>query len=243
MRIEISLDRFMEIYRLMALGKLVQGLVHNVNGPLQNLGMDIEMMEGGVKSEERIPEDLRHSILNRLRRMEGEFDRIIRLIRSSTARIGAEEEFSQNTPLGGFLAEEISFLDANLYFKHNVRKEILLDKGLPPLGRFPQPVILSLAWLMQALVEETEKGNAKLFRLKAAPSPTAVEMSFTILEGSFPDFPNSIIPEMPFPEPFRMEDRIDLRMPLALLTANGGDVTFSADPTGLLLTLRIPCLP
>lgn len=239
MRIEIPLERFMELYRLVALGKLIHGLVHNLNGPLQNLGMDVEMMENGVMTDERIPQDLRESLLRRLQRIEGEFDNIIRLIRSAAGRIGTEGD----PPFGtfkGFLEEEISFLNADLYFKHSVRKEIRLAEGLPPLGKVGKPVVLALTWLIQALAEEMEKGNAKLFSLTCGPLPSAVEISLTIEGGSCKGFLDGIVPETPLPEPFRLEEPVHIRMPLALMRIHGVDVKCTAEPTHVALTLRIP---
>ena len=41
MKIEISLKEMMEILKMASLGKLMSGLIHNLNSPLQNIGMDI----------------------------------------------------------------------------------------------------------------------------------------------------------------------------------------------------------
>lgn len=239
MQIELSLERFINLYRLVSLGKLVQGLVHNLNGPLQNLGMDMEMLENGLGAEGTVSRDLRDSVLRRLRRMEGEFDRIIRLIKTASSRIGMEGEYGHCLTFHAFLEEEISFLNANLHFKHNVQKDLRVPEGLPALDHAPQAVILSLAWLMQALVDETERSQAKLFSLKASSPPSAVEIAFSLEGESLAVLPEGIVPEVSS-DPLRLEEPLELRLPLAVLRMHGVELTLKSEPTRLTFTLRIP---
>ncbi len=146
MRIEMPLERFLEMYRLVALGKLIQGLVHNLNGPLQNLGMDMELMEHSIRSDQRIPKEYSEGFLNRLKRMEGEFDQINRLIRSSSMRMEEEGDFLRYGNLKGILEEEISFLNANLYFKHNVRKTIDLSEDFTHVDGLSHDLVFALCY-------------------------------------------------------------------------------------------------
>jgi hypothetical protein len=224
---------------MVGLGKLVQGLVHNLNGPLQNLGMDMEMMESSLGGKGDV-EDLRDNVLRRLRRMEAEFDRIIHLIKSASSRIGMEGDYNPGAAFGAFLEEEISFLNANLYFKHNVQKEIQLREELPRLDQAPQAVVLALAWVMQALVEEAEKRTATLFSLRASSHSPFMELSFTLEGGAFANFPDGIVPVTPLPEPLKLEEPIELKMPLVILKVHGAEATWSSEPARVVLTLRIP---
>jgi C4-dicarboxylate-specific signal transduction histidine kinase len=50
---EISFKNLIELYKLASLGKVTGGLIHNINGPLQNIGLDLEMTQYMLKKEQR----------------------------------------------------------------------------------------------------------------------------------------------------------------------------------------------
>lgn len=240
MSIELSLERFCEIYRMVTLGKLIHGLLHNLNGPLQNLGMDMEMMEHTVTAEKKMPEDLRDGILNRLLRMGEEFANINRLIKSASMRIDAESDYLQCGSLKGFLEQEISFLNANLHFKHNVQKDIQLADDLPRMDLFPENVVLALSWFIQALVEEVERGKAKIFTMRGRSLASAMEVSFRVEGGSCPIYTKGIDCETAATGTIRADDRIGIIVSLALLKLHGASYASGMAPSELALTLTIP---
>ena len=77
MFVEISLDSLCRLYGSAALGKLMGGLVHNLNGPLQNLGMDLEMMIYSLADTDPSRDSPSKGLGTRLKRMETELDAII----------------------------------------------------------------------------------------------------------------------------------------------------------------------
>ena len=55
--VEISLKDLVKLYEFASIGKVINGLLHNLNGPLQNLGMYIELMNHSrFVSEKATPE-------------------------------------------------------------------------------------------------------------------------------------------------------------------------------------------
>ena len=157
MLFEISLNDLIGLVRMASLGKLMNGLVHNLNGPLQNLGMDMEMMLHSLTGKGLSHDDLVKNMAIRLNRMEGEFEHINHLIKTTSLRADPEDDYQGYANLNEFLEEELSFLEANLYFKHHVRKEIHLEEDLASLTNFPKGVAMSLSWFLHALTEELEK--------------------------------------------------------------------------------------
>lgn len=240
MSIELSLEKFCEIYRMVTLGKLIHGLLHNLNGPLQNLGMDMEMMEHTVTAEKRMPEDLRDGILNRLLRMGEEFANINHLIKSVSIRIDAEQDYLQCGSLKGFFEQEISVLNANLHFKHNVQKDIQLADDLPRTDLFPENVVLALSWFIQAIVEEVERGKAKVFTMRGRSLASAIEVSFRIEGGSCPSYTKGNDWEIPATGTIRADDRIGIIASLALLRLHGASFASDTAPAELAFTLTIP---
>jgi signal transduction histidine kinase len=242
MRFEIPLERLAELYRLVTLGKLIQGLVHNLNGPLQNLGMDMEMLEHTLKTDGRMPPDLTDPMVHRLQRMEGEFDHINLLIRSVSSRASLEGDVLEYGDLKVFLEEELSLLNANLYFKHNVQKEVHLEEDLPALNMLPQMVTLSLGWFIQSLVEEMEKARGKRFALTARFVPPTLEITFGTDAGALSSiFVEELTKGIPSTGVFKAEDA-DMGQVLsaAWLKLSGVSFDCGSDESGSAITLRVP---
>jgi hypothetical protein len=241
MRLEMELGSFLEFYRLVTLGKLIQGLVHNLNGPLQNLGMDMEMMEHTLENDQRFPKELSESLLARLQRMESEFDQVGRIIRSAAMRIDMEGDFLRYGNLKSLLEEEISFLQANLYFKHNVRKEIQLSEDLLHVDSVSHEIVRALCWLIQAVVEEMEKGTAKLFGLSGRRAPSALEISL-FFEGETLGLLSmeEIEGGSTSPEVLRVQDGSGPVLPLSLLRLHSVSVGCRREPKRIEFTLTIP---
>jgi hypothetical protein len=241
MHIEMPLERFVDFYRLVTLGRVIQGLVHNLNGPLQNLGMDMEMMEHTLRNDTRIPSEISESFLGRLQRMEGEFDHISGLIKSASMRIDPEGDYLQYGTLKGFLEQEVSFLYSNLYFKHNVQKDIQLPEDLPHLDCLSRDLLLSLCWLIQCIVEEMENGKGKLFIMKGRSLSSALEISF-VVEGEMvgKSYMDAVDGATPPSGSLKIKDAVGMMVPLALLRFYGASATCSREPTRFETTLVIP---
>ncbi|RJR34750.1 MAG: hypothetical protein C4576_25975 [Desulfobacteraceae bacterium] len=241
MHIEIPLERFVDFYKLVTLGKLIQGLVHNLNGPLQNLGMDMEMMEHSLKHEPKMPRELSDSFLGRLERMEREFDHVSRLIKSAAMRIDPEGDFLEYGTLKSFLEQEISFLHANLYFKHNIEKDIQLPADLPRLNLISRELLLSLSWLVQSFIEPMEAGEAKIFVMKGRTLSSAVEISLAAEGATIEKFYADTVVEETVPSmPLKIHSALELSLLSALLRLYGGYALLKREPRRVEMTLQIP---
>jgi len=176
--IRLSRVDFADMQRLVSLGTLIHGLIHNLNGPLQNLGMDMDMIGLTLESGENRVEDLQKEIRTRLGRMEEEFTRITHLIRSAASRTSPEDEETGYMNLGDFLQGEIDFLKANLYFKHHVKTDLSLEGDLPSMRELPPGTATCLRGFLQAVVEELERRKMGVFSLKApaAESGTLIRL-------------------------------------------------------------------
>jgi hypothetical protein len=182
--VEISLKDLVKLYQFASIGKVINGLLHNLNGPLQNLGMYIELMNHSrFVSEKTIPEPS-HQLDNRLERMEEEVDHINHLIKTTFMRANPHEDRHDCMDLGEFLERELSFLNSNLYFKHHVRTELDFEEGLPVVSHLPEGLLQGLSWLMQSLVEELERQQVKQLVLKAHWNDPCWQITLTTSDGS-----------------------------------------------------------
>ncbi len=180
----MSLQDLVKLYQFASIGKVIDGLLHNLNGPLQNLGMYIELMNHSRFASERTIPESSHQLDNRLERMEEEVDHINDLIKTTFMRANPHGDRHDCMDLGEFLRRELSFLDSNLYFKHHVRTEIDFEEELPIVTRLPEGVLQGLSWLMQSLVEELERQQVKQLTIKAHRIDPCWQITLTASDGS-----------------------------------------------------------
>jgi len=246
---EISLNDLIGLVRMASLGKLMNGLVHNLNGPLQNLGMDMEMMLHSLTGKGHSltgkglsHDDLAKNMAIRLNRMEGEFEHINQLIKTTSLKADPEDDYQGYANLNEFLEEELSFLEANLYFKHHVRKEIHLEDDLAVLTNFPKGVAMSLSWFLHALTEELEKEKLENLILSAGSCDSGIEIILTIegrnLSGKFMELLDQDISSS---KPLKIEnDNVITILALEVLKSEGVSVATQVEPSKSDIILVIP---
>ena len=159
---ELSMDNLIRLFKMASLGKVTGGLIHNINGPLQNIGLDLEMSQYILRKDTDNNNGAESDIMIRLKRIEEELERLNTMIKISSNKVMQADNGFQN--FNEFIEQELSFLNTNLYFKHNVETTLQLDASPPLTNLLPKNSILALGWLLQKLIEEMEKlrGN-KLF--------------------------------------------------------------------------------
>ena len=161
-------------------GRMGHGLVHNLNGPLQILSMQIEMLKMGLSQEEMRAQGGGEKqsgsdfIVSARERVE-EISRVIARLESMIHIIGYrgenQQEEMQKRPveIGAFIRDFIEFWQADLYFKHRVEKEI----NIPETAIFAvmeESVVLSmLDGLMAAFLYCIKRREGASFFLDVKP--------------------------------------------------------------------------
>ena len=242
MLLEISLNDLIGLVRIASLGKLMNGLIHNLNGPLQNLGMDMEMMLHSLTGKGLSRDDLAKNMVTRLNRMEGEFEHINHLIKTTSLKSDPENDYQGYANLNDFLEEELSFLDANLYFKHHVRKEIHLEDNLAALTNFPKGVGMPLSWFLHALAEELEKEELKSLTLSAGSRDSGLDIILTIEGGDLSgEFMEVLDQGISSSKPLKIENgNVIMILALEVLKSEGVSVTTQVEPSRSDIIFGIP---
>ncbi len=161
---EISFKNLIELYKLASLGKVTGGLIHNINGPLQNIGLDLEMTQYMLKKEAEAHNGKESTILARLRRIEEELERLNAIIKTSSSRITRDDNGFLN--FNEYLEQELFFLNTNLYYKHNVETTLDLSDEPPVIKSLPHDSVLVFGWLLQRVIEEIERARGKTLHIR-----------------------------------------------------------------------------
>ncbi|MCK4605206.1 MAG: hypothetical protein KAU41_11050 [Deltaproteobacteria bacterium] len=127
------------------IGHLAKGIVHNLNGPIQILSMHIEMLKMDIAKDLKATEStlalsLPDTVANQLKeladnlqkraerfsQMEEALARMENMVNVITNRSQEEEDGQRPLILNQVLEEELDFWNADLFFKHQVEKQLSL---------------------------------------------------------------------------------------------------------------------
>jgi hypothetical protein len=194
--VELSMAQTIGLLRLASLGKMIGGLIHNINGPMQNLGLEIDMSSyfiNNASKQDEIPID---DIQKRLHRMGEEFNKINLLIKNIAVRADINHEYFALLNFNDFLEKELEFYHANLYFKHNVEVNLELQDNPPMVGDLPKNSVLALGWLILFIIEELENQQGKNLEIKTEKKDNTLDMIIRTDKIRIPeDFLNRIAGE------------------------------------------------
>ena len=241
MKIEICLKEMIEILKMASLGKLMSGLIHNLNSPLQNIGMDIELAAMYLKDNKQVLNEITEKLSPRIERMENEFERINQILKRGTFNIQMDEYYLKSMTLTLFIQQVMKMLEANLYFKHNVKKEMNLVPDLPKLNQRSEDFWFALIWFMQSMIDNIEKNEIKELIIKTGKNGQNQELIFQIKEGKFSaDFLKSLNTDTSLPDYLQIAEDAMLHIALHVLRSEGvvsrGESTGSATIITLLIS-------
>lgn len=183
--IKLSKKTLIGLFKLASLGKQIGGLIHNINGPLQNLGLDIEMINYSLKSGSKIDEATAQNLRVRLKRMEEEFERVNAIIRICSVKAEHDDDMRNSfINLNDYLEQELSFLQTNLNYKHNVKTKLLLKDSPPSAGNLPEHSFPALSWFLQIFIEELEREKINGITLKTEFDESHLTLIFSTQGGS-----------------------------------------------------------
>ena len=150
-------------------GKFVQGFVHNINGPLQNLTMLTEMLTSGMELQDRIfgsncGENEKWSELlgkqqKRLVQMREQISNLASDLREFM-QLHEIERYGTEIDINALLKRMAKVFRSDLFFKHHVKSELRLAKNLPHikvLGRDLVPAVFHLFQNAVIAMKESSK--------------------------------------------------------------------------------------
>jgi signal transduction histidine kinase len=148
------LSAFIDRYRFSGLGELLKGIVHNLNGSLQVLSMQMELLQRMIPKEDKI-QDQMEKCLGQIGKFKGMLDLLIQ------KGIRDEQDAPQPISLNEILEEELSLLHHNLFCKHQVRVLKDLSPSLPPLRGYYIHFSQGLSNLIQNALEAMENADSR----------------------------------------------------------------------------------
>lgn len=238
----LTLDDMIQLQHLATVGRLVNGLIHNLSGPLQNIGMDVELMELTLPNEQRGREELVPDIIHRLKRIGEEVDQMAQFIKNTTMRTDIRDDAQDYFGVNHFLEQELVFLESNLYFKHQVQVDLKTEGELPRVCDLPQGAAQAIGWFIQAIVEALENAGTKSLSLEVKMLPPTLHIIFSS-DGS--PLASSFTAQLNLDRTIADilgADGLDAgeKVTIAALKTCGASLLHEETPSGSRVTLRLP---
>jgi signal transduction histidine kinase len=164
------LRKLADNYYGLYLVRVIGGIVHNLNAPLQVLYIRSEQLE---QSLQQLSGALQSEALTEAEGLAGRMEKNVKSISRSLDELNAQlkhltsdlilERRSETGPvrINQVVADSLFLLNANMFFKHNVKKSVRLDDALPVLkGRKTDLCIIILSLIqnaLEAMVDAEEK--------------------------------------------------------------------------------------
>jgi signal transduction histidine kinase len=185
---KLLLDALMEKDRICHTGKLVRGLIHNINGPLHNLSMLVEMMEQGHRQldrlvNERSPED-REACQKLLTKQHERLDRLSRQVAALVEMLQdfmilQEIENSDSDVDLPFILKKLSkIFRADLFLKHQVEVILELQENLPPVHIPGRDLVPALMHLFQNAILALRDASQKRLTIRCRRDGNKIRVIF-----------------------------------------------------------------
>lgn len=144
-RLERCLEEMVRFYRHSAVGRRCHGIIHNLHAPLQVISFQLDLLEQKGDEEwacltqepppgpDKWPAFLQHR-RERLRQIKRELEHL-QAITSRLIYQGIHEDRQDRLylDLNRLYQEELTLYQDDLFFKHQVKKEIQLKAHFPPI--------------------------------------------------------------------------------------------------------------
>ncbi|MFH1861941.1 MAG: ATP-binding protein [bacterium] len=135
---------------LASIGMLTAGIAHNLNVPLQCLSSSVELIK---MTHQDVPN--LEVMLNQIQKIKGIVDNMLDKSRKEMS------QEAQQININRLLQEELSFLEADLTFKHQIQKEFHFDPEIPDIrgyyGDFSQALLNIIKNAVDAMYQTDRK--------------------------------------------------------------------------------------
>jgi signal transduction histidine kinase len=141
------------------MGNFIQGLIHNMNGPLQNMSMLVELIAVGHDKCTEIArsqsphvadtlEDSHEKMCQRIEQMSSQVSILIQILRDFMILNELQRNDSE-VDVNLIIVKLLQALRSDLFFKHHVELELRLTEHLPLVRVLARHLIPSLVHLFQ----------------------------------------------------------------------------------------------
>ncbi len=171
---EKLINELIRQHYMSSVGRLMKGVIHNMNGPLQVLQIQVELLKKIMAEEQKILASLdtlpsssgeggkllkdlegkRETCAKKIGQLEDELERLQGLTDLIVRRCSDGQDAGTSTvDLNEVIRNEVALLHADLFFKHRIKKTLNLREPLPPINVSYLELSQALNHILQNAIE------------------------------------------------------------------------------------------
>ncbi len=253
--VELAFQELSRYYRHSGAGRRVSGIIHQMNGPLQALSLQLELMEHKIQEESQqlkecppAPAGKLEKLLEYRRRKIHQFRQELEKIQALIRRLvhqGAHEDQRERLylDLNRVYQDELELYLANPFFKHQVTRLFSFQEGLPFIEGHYLDFSQSFRNLLDNALEAMEVAPRRELTVE-----TGIDNGWLVV--CLGDSGGGIAPEVlprifePFfttkDAPEKPRAGLGLFMARRLLAPYGGEIQVASRPGETRATVRLP---
>lgn len=163
-----------DLSRSARVGSLIQGVSHNLNGVIQILSMEAEMIHRMTK---RVEEGRLAPLREKVEHCLGQIDKLKALLNNLQTLSASEEiQSSKKVHLNEVLEKVIAFFNHNLFFKHQVRVKKNFTSRMPAFEGEEADFEEGLSTLIENAIEAMEEAPQKLLTVTTRASHDSIQV-------------------------------------------------------------------
>ncbi len=249
--LKLSLKELIRYYRHSGAGRLVVGLAHRMNSPLQVLSFQLELLDQKSLEEEELLSvcppiaaagmvSLHKYRREKLRQFRTELGKLQALARGLILQ-GVHEEAQDKTPLNlnQVIGDQLDLYQADPFFQHRVRKDIQLQPGLPLIAGYYLDFSQSLRNLLDNALEAMAAAEPRVLTVTTALKDGRLILA---VGDTGPGIPDEVRPLLfqPFVTAKQGHTGLGLFMVQRLLAPYGADIQVDRTPGGARVLVSLP---
>jgi hypothetical protein len=236
--------------------ELLPGIFHNFANPLNGIMGRSKLMQRRLagfveKLEGRYPDIEKElgldykKLLSDINAINNESERFFDMFQVSTAKFYTiSSQAVEKLSLSRMIEQELGFADFYLDYKHNIQKDIQLDKDIPYISGIAAEYSMALWMLMRYAMGQIRNGQERIFFIKTDHDDRYAMVSMTMpvdpcLFQTWRDISPQQYEDIHSHAEFTVEQK-KLFFAMCLLQQAAGGVEITHDGMAEMLTVKIP---
>ena len=166
-----NIKELIDLYKSAKYGKLISGLIHNLNTPIMGISGRLELLQ------------MKNPDLKGLDKIETQLTRINKILKNVTYIIDVDKYQDDHLVSVREVIEQFDiFYNSNMQYKH--RREILFDINDNIVADINSSILLNiLSLIIDYTLENTEDGGEIKISLKSEAEKACINIDFVYLKG------------------------------------------------------------
>lgn len=150
-------------------GESIQGFIHNLNTPLSTILGGLDILKRNIEKDQEKNAVSYESYTTRVEKITGAVRNVIKIVKNTMSRSRDENRADKiDLDINKLLTQELEFLEANMFFKHQVEKQFSFAENLPTFSAIYSDISQILINIIQNAMDSMWNAEKKEMNIKTS---------------------------------------------------------------------------